>query len=68
MGLIHNYNSAAYYLEKYYSRFHKLLLVLIVKAVNLLYLPALALLRLLTVGRVSIINKKFKICLTLLGA
>lgn len=68
LGVRHNYNSAAYYLEKYYSRFHKLLLILVVKAVNLSYLPVLSLICLLTLGRVSIVNKKFKICLTLLGA
>jgi len=66
VGLKHNYNSAAYYLQKYYSRFHKLLFVFFIKLVNFCYLPVLVLARLATLGRLVKINQKLKFCLTLL--
>jgi GT2 family glycosyltransferase len=68
IGLRHNYNSALYYLEKYYGQFYKYLFVIVVKTVNLFYLPVLSLLRLVTRGRKEKINTKMKFCLTLLFA
>lgn len=68
IGLKHNYNSAVYYLEKYYGWIHKFLFVFVVKTVNLFYLPILSLLRILTLGKKVKINTKLKFCLTLLFA
>jgi GT2 family glycosyltransferase len=68
VGVRHNYNSASYYLGKYYSRFHKLLFISAVKLINLLYLPGLFIMSLFTIRKVKVINDKLKICWTLLLA
>jgi GT2 family glycosyltransferase len=68
VGLRHNYNSAVYYLGKYYPRLYKILFISSVKLVNLFYLPLLVLLRLFTLGKLVKINNKLKFCLTLLLA
>lgn len=68
VGLRHNYNSAAYFLEKSYSVLHRTLFVLSVKAVNLIYLPVFSILCLITLGRNAKINKKLQFCLTILSA
>jgi GT2 family glycosyltransferase len=68
IGLKHNYNSAKYFLGKYYSSFYRLLFIILVKMFNMLYLPFFFLIRLLTFGRNEKINKKLKFCLTLLSA
>jgi GT2 family glycosyltransferase len=68
VGLRHNYNSAVYYLGKYYPRLYKILFISSVKLVNLFYLPLLVLLRLFTLGTLVKINNKLQFCLTLLLA
>jgi len=67
VGLKHNYNSATYFLGKYYSLFHKYMFIFIVKMANLFYLPVYIALRIIP-GKKEKFNKKIKFCLTLLTA
>jgi GT2 family glycosyltransferase len=66
VGVRHNYQSAVYYLGKYYGSFQKNFFIFFVKLANLIYFPIIALLSILFLRKSELINEKLKICKVLL--
>lgn len=66
IGVKHVYHSAKYFLEKHKGRIQKSVFVFIVKSVNLLYLPVIFLLTVISLGRFSKLNEGLKICKVIL--